>query len=86
MNNHGLLSTGRSVAEAFYYLYTLENACKVQVDVMSSGAKLVQPEASIIVELNDYGNPPADAPADYVNMAWQALIRMLDQKDRSFRD
>jgi ribulose-5-phosphate 4-epimerase/fuculose-1-phosphate aldolase len=86
MNNHGLLSTGRSVAEAFYYLYTLENACKVQVDVMSSGAKLVQPEASIIVELNDYGNPPADGPADYVNMAWQALIRMLDQKDRSFRD
>ena len=38
MHNHGLLSVGRTVAEAFFYLYTLENACKVQVDVMSSGA------------------------------------------------
>jgi len=30
MRNHGLLSAGRTVAEAFYHLYVLENACKVQ--------------------------------------------------------
>ena len=38
MHNHGLLSVGRDMAEAFYLLYTLENACKIQVDVMASGA------------------------------------------------
>ena len=86
MHNHGLLSTGRSVAEAFYYLYTLENACKVQVDVLASGAKIIQPEAEVIKDLNDYGNPPRDAPGDYVNRSWEAIIRMLDAKDVSYRD
>jgi ribulose-5-phosphate 4-epimerase/fuculose-1-phosphate aldolase len=85
MNNHGLLSTGRTVAEAFYYLYTLESACKVQVDVLSSGAKTIQPEAGTIKQLNDYGAPPVDGPGDYVTRSWEALIRMLDQKDSSFR-
>jgi ribulose-5-phosphate 4-epimerase/fuculose-1-phosphate aldolase len=37
MQNHGLLSVGRTVGEAFYMLYMLENACKVQVDVLDSG-------------------------------------------------
>ena len=86
MHNHGLLSTGRSVAEAFYYLYMLENACKVQVDVLASGAKIIQPEPEAIKELNDYGNPPKDAPGDYVNRSWEAVIRMLDAKDASYRD
>ncbi|MFV2031093.1 MAG: class II aldolase/adducin family protein [Gammaproteobacteria bacterium] len=85
MHNHGLLSTGRTIAEAFYYLYTLENACKVQVDVLASGVKTLQPEASVIKELNDYNTPPAGGPGDYVTRSWEALIRMLDQKDLSFR-
>ncbi len=86
MHNHGLLSTGRNVAEAFYYLYALENACKVQVDVMKSGAETIQPGASVIKQLNDRGVPPADGPKEFIDMSWQALIRMLDQQDRSYRD
>lgn len=86
MHNHGLLSIGRTVAEAFYYLYTLENACKVQVDVLSSGVKTIEPEASAIKQLNDYGTPPAEGPGDTVTRSWEALMRMLDQKDSSFRD
>jgi hypothetical protein len=38
LRTRNLLSVGRTVAEAFFYLYTLEYACKVQVDVMASGA------------------------------------------------
>lgn len=86
MHNHGLLSTGRSVAEAFYYLYTLENACKVQVDVLASGVKTIQPQPDVIKQLNDYGTPPEDAPGDYVNRSWEAVIRMLDAKDPSYKD
>jgi ribulose-5-phosphate 4-epimerase/fuculose-1-phosphate aldolase len=86
MQNHGLMSAGRSVGEAFYFLYSLENACKVQVDVMASGAKTVFPDDSVIAELNKYGMPPKDAPADFVNMSWDAVVRLMDQKDRSYRD
>ncbi len=86
MHNHGLLAAGRTVAEAFYYLYTLENACKVQVDVMSSGAKQVAPGAEVIKQLNRDGIPPASAPGDFVTRSWQALIRMLDKQDSSYRN
>lgn len=86
MRNHGLLSAGRTVAEAFYYLYTLENACKVQVDVMASGAEIITPKESAIASLAEYGHPPAAGPADYVTRSWQALMRTLDQQDSSYKD
>ena len=31
LRNHGLLSVGRTIAEAFLYLYRLESACRVQL-------------------------------------------------------
>ena len=86
MQNHGLLSVGRSVAEAFYYLYTLENACKVQVDVLASGREIVTPDASIVDELAAYGSNRALGSSDHVELAWNAVLRLLDEKDPSFRD
>jgi ribulose-5-phosphate 4-epimerase/fuculose-1-phosphate aldolase len=85
MRNHGLLSVGRSVAEAFYHLYMVENACKVQVDVLASGREIVFPGQDAIAQLAQEGLPPADQPHDYANMAWDAVIRLLDQKDPSYR-
>lgn len=86
MLNHGLLSAGRSVAEAFYYLYTLENACKVQLDVMASGAKIVVPPDAVLEQLAKYGRPPETAAAEFVDLAWQAMLRMLDRQDPSYKD
>ncbi len=85
MHNHGLLSAGRTVAEAFYFLYTLENACKIQVDVMASGAEMVTPDQSVIDALGKYGLPDPDGPGDAVTRSWDALIRMLDQRDPSYQ-
>lgn len=86
MRNHGLLSVGRSVAEAFYYLYTLENACKVQVDVLASGHEYVTPRIEVIDRLAEEGMAPPSQTHEYVNMAWDAVLRLLDQKDSSFRN
>jgi len=86
MRNHGLLAAGRTVPEAFYFLYMLENACKIQVDVMASGAKIVTPDEAVIDRLMRYGLPGPDGPGDSVTRSWEALIRMLDQKDPSYRN
>ena len=86
MENHGLLSVGRTVGEAFYYLYELENACKVQVDVMSSGAKMIYPEQDDIDKMSINNYPPVDQPADSVKRSWEALIRMLDAQDPSYKE
>jgi ribulose-5-phosphate 4-epimerase/fuculose-1-phosphate aldolase len=43
LRNHGLLVCGRTVAEAFNLLYWLENACRIQVDMLSCNRPLVMP-------------------------------------------
>ena len=86
MHNHGLLSVGRTVGEAFYYLYTLENACKVQVDVLNSGEKPVIPPQHALESLSRYGVPEKDGPGDFVTRSWDAVVRMLDQKFPDYRN
>ncbi len=88
MNNHGLLTVGRDMAEAFYLLYTLENACKIQVDVMASGAKQIIPSPEAIAAVAQFsliGKAKAGDPESYLQRNWQALVRMLDHADQSFR-
>ena len=86
MQNHGLLTVGRSVAEAFYFLYTVENACKVQVDVLASGTEIVTPAAEIVDTMARMGKARADENPDHVDMAWDAVIRLLEEKDPSYKN
>jgi len=86
LHNHGLLSVGRTLPEAFYLLYYLENACKVQVDVLSSGLEYVTPDDTVIAELAEYGRPHTDGPIKDIGILWDALIRMLDSEDSSYKD
>ena len=86
MRNHGLLTIGRSVAEAFYYLYTVESACKVQVDVLSCRQGYVVPDPAVVDELAEDGRKRVTASRDHVEMAWQAVLRLLDSRDASFRN
>ena len=79
MRNHGLLSTANNVADAFYNLYTLENACKIQVDVLSSGAEVSNPPQSEWDELARINVSPINDVAEHVNLFWDALLRMLDR-------
>ncbi len=86
MQNHGLLGAGRNVGEAFYLLYELENACKVQVDVLASGQKYIVPNSEVVREMKRYGTPPKAAPARHTAMAWDAVVRLMDLKDPSYRE
>ena len=79
MHNHGLLVAGRTVAEAFYHLYILENACKVQVDVMASGGKYLVPTEAARAAIGQFAELPADGPAAFVDTSWQAALRSLER-------
>ena len=86
MRNHGLLTAGRNVAEAFYHMYYPEMACKIQVDVMASGAEVQYPPKHAQQQLLEEGMPEVDGPGDRVNRPWAAVIRMLDEKDPDYRN
>ena len=40
LRNHGLVTVGRTIAEAFLYLHRLETACKTQVDALAMNSPL----------------------------------------------
>ncbi|MEM7015813.1 MAG: class II aldolase/adducin family protein [Pseudomonadota bacterium] len=85
MHNHGLLTCAETVAEAFYVMYTLENACKVQVDALASGQELHYPKESASKRMAQYGRVKPGKQSRSSKLAWPAVIRALDAQDDSYK-
>ncbi len=86
LRNHGLLSVGRTVPEAFLRMYYLERACEVQVTAQATGAELVLPSPEICAYTQrQYEDDDCNAGDDWIDLAWSALIRTLDREDSSYR-
>jgi ribulose-5-phosphate 4-epimerase/fuculose-1-phosphate aldolase len=87
LRNHGILTTGSSIPEAFKRLYLLERACQIQVDAAAAG------------ELNLLSDNVAQASADGLEggasmhaqkvqmggLEFAALMRKMDKIDPSYR-
>jgi ribulose-5-phosphate 4-epimerase/fuculose-1-phosphate aldolase len=84
LRNHGTLTVGETVSDAFMRLYFLERACAAQIAALAGGAEL---------------NPPPPGTAEKTHalasmglsgvgraLAWPALLRKLDRTDPSYRD
>jgi ribulose-5-phosphate 4-epimerase/fuculose-1-phosphate aldolase len=83
LRNHGLLTVGPSIAQAFNLMYWLEMACKIQIDAMSGGAELVEPSQAIIDETYQLYQPQTRRP--FGEMEWPAMLRYLDRRDTSYK-
>ena len=81
LRNHGTLTVGRTIAEAYVVMATLIKACEIQVAALSS-PNLITPEPRIIekaaADLHDMG-------AEEGVLEWPALLRKLDRIDSSYR-
>ena len=82
LRNHGTLTAGRSVAEAFTLMYFLERSCAIQVAAQGCG-KTVQPGEAVQRVATDQGRSMGNA-ADV--LVWPALLRMIEQRSPGFRD
>ncbi len=76
LNNHGLLTCGRNAGECFYYLYVLENACKVQVDVLCAGQEVILPSEGAQDRASLWGRPGAEPGKE---REWAALTRLIEK-------
>jgi ribulose-5-phosphate 4-epimerase/fuculose-1-phosphate aldolase len=83
MRNHGLLACGRTAAEAFHLHMLLENACKVQVDVLQAGAGYVVPPQQAIDDLSGYYLKAE--PQEYERQ-WAAMMRLVRRHHPGFED
>jgi ribulose-5-phosphate 4-epimerase/fuculose-1-phosphate aldolase len=84
LRNHGLLTVGRSVAEAFQTMYYLNLACEVQLAAMATGARLVVP-ADAVAEKVAAQQDAMNIDDDDLALEWQAHLRLLDRQDPTYR-
>ena len=48
LRNHGLLTVGRTIGDAFLSMYTFESACQIQIAAQSGGAALTSVDDAVI--------------------------------------
>lgn len=88
LRNHGLLTVGRTVAEAFMRMYRAERACRMQLAFQQSGATpypISKPVQDMTIE-QGRRYFAADGPSRAGQREWPALLRYLDRRDPSFRN
>ena len=82
LRNHGLLSVGRTMGEAFVWMYRLETACRMQIDALSGGAEL-NPISEATQQRTIEQGLKMYAPGGFIEagLEWPALIRQLERTD-----
>ena len=88
LRNHGLLTAGRTVAEAFSLISNLEKSCQAQLALQASGATIRQPSAAVCAKTAEQYWSVYDERStnEQQNREWNAFRRLADSIDPSYRD
>ena len=84
LRNHGLLTTGATIPEAFNAMHRLELSCRTQIAAMSCNTKLIEVPAEVVEATYMNYQPHVRRPFGVLD--WPALLRKLDRIDPGFRD
>jgi ribulose-5-phosphate 4-epimerase/fuculose-1-phosphate aldolase len=84
LRNHGLLTVGRSAAEAFLAMYFLESACRIQVMAQGGGSELIRIADPILQGIRSQVDAVTKGLGS--ELVWPALLRKLDRIDPSYKD
>ncbi|MEW6695456.1 Decarboxylase NovR [Tepidimonas thermarum] len=84
LRNHGLLTVGPTVADAFLSMYLFEAVCAIQIRALAGGGELIPVDPAII--------QTAQAQARQVThgqgagaLTWPGLLRRLDRLNPGYR-
>jgi ribulose-5-phosphate 4-epimerase/fuculose-1-phosphate aldolase len=83
LRNHGLLTVGPTVADAFLAMYVFESTCAIQISAQAGG-ELVLVDPKILATMSQVIKMVTAAQG--ANIAWPALLRKLDRVDASYKD
>ena len=83
LRNHGLLTVGKTIADAFLAMYTFENACRIQIDAQAGG-ELIDVNPLIVkgvaqamkVQTGGLGGA----------FVWPALVRRLERLEPDYKN
>jgi len=83
LRNHGLLTVGQTMAEAFQAMHRLEAACMAQVRAQAGGGELVFIPPEVLARA------AVESPADRAykaSLAWPGLLRRLDRRNPGYAE
>src|ERR1043166_5518021 len=83
LRNHGLLTVGRTAAEAFLRMFLLERACQIQILAQSGGGELSPIPKEIISKVPFQLD--AVTMGQGAALTWPGLLHKLDRSDPSYR-
>jgi len=84
LRNHGLLTVGPTIADAFLAMYALETACQIQIGAMAGGGPLIYVNQKIVDGMKVQAQAVTKGMGGM--LAWPGLLRKLDRRDPSVRD
>ncbi|OZI34863.1 class II aldolase [Bordetella genomosp. 10] len=83
LRNHGLLTVGNTIAEAFNAMHRLELSAKAQLAALACNTDLNPVSAECIEKTFQNYQPNVRRP--FGVLEWPALIRKLDRLDQSYK-
>ncbi len=83
LRNHGTLTHGRSIAEAFTLMHNLERTCEIQIMAQAGGAELALPSTDVIASTVATGQGVGDR--HFGDVGFEAMLRKIDREDPSYR-
>ena len=84
LRNHGLLTVGKTIADAFQAMYFFEAACTIQIRAQAGGGELIHIPQQVID--GAIAQARAATKGKGGMLAWPGLLRRLDRNDPSYRD
>ena len=83
LRNHGLLTVGKTIADAFLSMYVFETTCQIQIAAQSGGSELTQVNPKIVEGVGQAMKVQTGGLGGA--FVWPSLIRKLDRVDPGYK-
>ena len=83
LRNHGLLTVGQTIADAFLAMYIFEAACTIQVRALAGNRELVLIDSALVRTAQEQSRVVTRSLGGC--LAWPGLLRKLDRIDDSYK-
>ena len=81
LRNHGLLTCGATIQQAFNTMYQLEMSCRSQVDAMAARTELTMPGENVLAHTARLYQPKTRRP--YGVLEWPAMLRLIEAEQKN---
>jgi len=78
LRNHGLLTVGETIPDAFLAMFILQRACEIQLKAQATGQPLIEVNSAIVAGIRSQAKAVTKNAGG--QLAWPGILRRLDRK------